>query len=92
MNTTTIIIQLFNDTNTDSITTMIRSLGEFTRRTCTRMAGGCPGYGSGTSARGNTSATRSVVTKTKTAAQNTFNRSDERFRDEYYKFFEIAFE
>ncbi len=72
--------------------TMIRSLAEFTRKTCTKMAGGCPGYGSGAAVKGNTNATRSVVTTTKTARKSTFNRDDERFRDEYYKFCEIAFD
>jgi hypothetical protein len=71
---------------------MIRYLSEFTRKTCTKMAGGCPGYGSGTGVTGNSNTARSVVTKAKAAAQSTFNRTDERFRDEYYKFFEISFD
>lgn len=41
---------------------MIRPLVDFSRRTCTRMAGGCPGYGSGYNA--GTNATRSVATST----------------------------
>ncbi len=56
------------------------------------MAGGCPGYGSGAAVKGNTNGTRSVVTTTKTAQKPAFNRDDERFRDEYYKFCEIAFD
>lgn len=56
------------------------------------MAGGCPGYGSGGAMKGNTSAARSVVTTAKTAEQASFNKDDARFRDEYYKFCEIAFD
>ena len=63
---------------------MIRTLVEVTRRT--RMAGACPGYGSGVSSGANNHATRSVATTTqktfphKTRFENTEEEANH-FRD-----------
>ena len=64
---------------------MIRSLAEFSRRAAPRLAGGCPGYGSGVPC-ASTNATRSVAT-TATQQQNHFyykgynKEEEEAFRD-----------
>ena len=43
---------------------MIRHIVDFSRRTCARMAGGCPGYGSGATAN---NTRRTIVTSTQKA-------------------------
>jgi hypothetical protein len=40
---------------------MFRQIVDFSRKSCTRMAGGCPGYGSGGAARSRNVATVSQV-------------------------------
>ncbi|KAL9187630.1 hypothetical protein ACHAXT_006008 [Thalassiosira profunda] len=72
---------------------MIRSLVDFSRRSCARMAGGCPGYGSG----GVTTRSRSVATTSQATQQlprpqvRPKGEEEKAFRDELYKYWETSF-
>jgi len=62
---------------------MMQHIANFSRRTCQRMAGGCPYYGSGAATTSTSNGRRSMVTATQKAHRQKvrLDKEEEQFRD-----------